>query len=246
LAVAGVCRTGLANPIRERISAEGDLPVIERARFGTVVFLLLLLAACATPRVDLTEPRRMLGTESDVRLDAEIRTDTLTPSQQVTFNYSVTNNRSTPIAMAELIPEASYDPDTRVVTVTIGTEVPGEEFLPRVLMIPPGQRKDFSGAAHVNIAVGGGPSNPFVAKPNGIQLKLNFLGDPGPFEKLIGIPERAVHDPGLAAALFPKWVEGNETLFTNVLPMHWSANGSQDPLDASNAGTAVARRRGRP
>ena len=49
------------------------------------------------------------------------------------------------------------------------------------------------------------------------------------FEKLISIPERAVHDPQLAEQLFPKWVEGNETVFTNTLPMRWVATGEETP-----------------
>ena len=69
---------------------------------------------------------------------------------------------------------------------------------------------------------------------------MNFLGDPSPFEKLIAIPERAVHDPVLAAQLFPKWVEGNETVFTNALPMRWYTV-AEEPTPAT---TPARRRRG--
>jgi hypothetical protein len=55
---------------------------------------------------------------------------------------------------------------------------------------------------------------------------------------LIAIPERAVHDPALAAQLFPKWVEGNETVFTNTLPMRW-VTVTEEPTPA----TAPTRRR---
>ena len=163
----------------------------------------------------------MLGTESDVRLDAEITGDTLTTSVQLPITYIVTNNRPTPIGIAELVPESSYDPDTRLVTVSLGSEVPGEQFLPRLILVSPGEKKSFAVAARISIPMSGGTPSPFVPVPSGIQLKLNFLGDLKPFAQLVGIPERAIQDPKLAADLFPKWVEGNETLVTNVLPMRW-------------------------
>ena len=46
---------------------------------------------------------------------------------------------------------------------------------------------------------------------------------------LVAIPERAVHDPQLAARLFAKWVEGNETVFTNALPMRWVMAAEETP-----------------
>jgi hypothetical protein len=206
---------------------------------------LLVAAGCATPRVDLTEPRRLLGTDDDVRLDASIRTDTLSNSASLPFDYAVTNNRATAIAIAELVPMSSYDPESRVVTVTIGTEVPGEELLPRLSVIPPGQKKEFSSTAHIVIPVGG-PTNPFVPRPNGVQFRLNFLGDTRPFQQLIGINERAVHDPKLAADLFNKWVEGNETLVTNVLPMHWMSRSSADDMTPDGGSGRRPRIPGRP
>ena len=58
-----------------------------------------------------------------------------------------------------------------------------------------------------------------------------------PFEKLIDIPERAVRDPELAKELFPKWVEQNETVVTNALPMRWRTGA------ATSEETAPGRRR---
>ena len=82
--------------------------------------------------------------------------------------------------------------------------------------------------------------------PNALRIRLNFLGDAKPFEKLIGISERAVHDPVLAADLFPKWVEQNESVITNVLPMHWIGTPAHRPQRRSDRTgrreTAVDRR----
>ena len=190
--------------------------------------LFLIVAACASaPLVNMKEPRRIVGTENDVRIDAEIVGDQLSPSVRLPIKYDITNNRATAIAVADLIPDTTYDPETLVLTVTLGSEVPGMEFLPRLVVIGPGQKKSFSVNAAVKVAVPGGPS-PFMHAPQALRLKLNFLTDPKPFEKLIDIPEKVVHDPQLAAEIFPKWVEGNESVYTNTLPMRWMTAGMTD------------------
>ena len=133
--------------------------------------------------------------------------------------------------IADLIPETTYDPETHTVTISIGAEIPGEQFLPRLIPVRPGERKSFATAAHVVIVAN--TASPWVPRPNALRLKVNFLGDPKPFEKLISIPEKAVHDPALAAQLFPKWVEGNESVFTNTLPMRWVMTG-EEPTPAAS------------
>jgi hypothetical protein len=185
--------------------------------------LVLLFAACAsTPKVDMKEPRRLVATENDVRFDVQVKGETLGASTDIPIDYVVTNNRDTAIAIAELIADSAYDSDTQTVTVTLGSEVPGQQFLPRLILIKPGEHKGFSTAARVNVPITElVEENPFHRYPNGLRIRLNFLGDAQPFMKLVGISERVVHDPALANELFPKWVEQNESVITSVLPMHW-------------------------
>jgi hypothetical protein len=208
-------------------------------RFALAGLTLILVSCSTTKPVDMTEARRIVGTESDVRVDAEVYGDHLGPSVTVPLKYDITNHRKTTILIADLIPDAAYDPETHMVTVSIGAEIPGEQFLPRLIPIRPGEKKSFSASAHIVIVAN--TASPWVPRPNALRLKVNFLGDPGPFEKLISIPEKAVRDPALAAQLFPKWVEGNETVFTNVLPMRWVGMGSSD-----EPATDQAPRRRRP
>jgi hypothetical protein len=201
----------------------------------------LLITGCVTTKpVNLKEPRRVVGTENDVRIDAEIDVDRLMPSQTINLRYDISNQRSMPIAIADIFPESSYDSETRTVTIGIGTEVPGEQLLPRLVVIAPGEKKTFIAAARVNILVPAGAS-PFIRHPNALRVKVNFLGDTGPFAKLISIPERAVHDPQLAAELFPKWLEQNESVITGTVPMRWSAG--MEELQPS-VGSRGRRRRG--
>lgn len=192
-------------------------------RLAPVAVLSLLFAAgCASTKVDMKEPRRLVATDNDVRIDAQVRGEMLAPSTQIPIDYDITNNRNSPIAVAELIPESTYDGETQTVTVTLGSEVPGQQFLPRLALIKPGERKSFSALARISLPVTEMVSaSPLHQYPNALRLRLNFLGDAKGFEKLIGISERVVHDPALAAELFPKWVEQNESVITNILPMRW-------------------------
>lgn len=209
---------------------------------------LLLAAACtstsppapaATPgSINMKEPRRMVGTENNVRVDAEIYGEDLVQGSSIAIKYEITNQRSSPILIAELIAQTSYDPETRMVTINIGSEIPGEAYLPRLISIPSGDRRSFKTGAHINIRT---PTNsPWSPKPSALQLRVNFLGDAAPFVKLVDIPERAIRDPKLAAELFPKWVEGNETVTTNSLPMRWQ---NPRPIGGEEAPGQGRRRR---
>jgi len=204
------------------------------------VLLMLTLTGCATntQSVDMNEPRRIVGTENDVRVDAQIFGEKLGASTSIPLKYDVTNDRSEAIAIADLIPEATYDPDTQTVTVSIGAEVPGAELLPRLIAIAPGEKKSFSTVARVNILVARAvtPNSRF---PNALRLKINFLSDTAQFRELIAMPERAMYNPKLADQLFPTWLEKNETVYTNTVPMRWMFEPEADPPTAGRR-----RRRG--
>jgi hypothetical protein len=208
--------------------------------------IVLFAAACnsTTPpapatkpgAIDMKEPRRMVGTENNVRVDAEIFGEDMIQGASIAIKYEITNQRATPILIADLIAQSNYDPDTRTVTIDIGSEIPGEVLLPRLISIPSGERRTFNTGAHISIPIP--PNSPWTPKPRALQLRVNFLGDPAPFAKLVDIPERSVRDKKLADELFPKWVERNETVTTNALPMRW-----QGPRTGGIEDSSPARRR---
>lgn len=185
---------------------------------------LLLTAACASQPVRLTEPRRVVGTENDVRVDAEV-IGGAAASATVGIRYDVTNGRTKSIAIADMVPDVSFDPETVTITVSLGSEVPGATLLPRLIAIPAGEKKSFSTSANLGRA---------AAYPVAIRVKVNFLGDVAPFEKLVDIPEKAVSSPQLADELFPKWVELNEAVFTNAVPVEWSSDPGPPQVDTSS------------
>lgn len=197
------------------------------------VLAVAFLAACAstTPstsksKIDMKEPRRVLGNDAGVRIDAMVYEDELSETTAIPITYEVTNHRKAPILIADLIPASSYDGDTQTVTIDLGSEVPGENFLPRLILIAPEESKTFSTVAHSRITTLPGAS-PWIPRPSLVRLRLNFLTDAKPFQELIGITQKGVYDPKLAADLFPKWVDGNETVLTNPLPMHWRGTSRQ-------------------
>jgi hypothetical protein len=191
----------------------------------------------------MDEPRRVVGTQNAVRFDAELVGEDVQSGGHVPITYVITNQRSEPIAVADLIPETSYDSETQTITVGIGSEVPGTMMLPRLLVIAPGEKKTFTTSARMTMALprrlGDNPTAPVLQ----LRLKLNFLGDTsGAFQTLIGIPEKSIADPKLADALFPLWLERNEVVYTNAVPMRWKT--FQDPSDASRPAPARRRRPG--
>lgn len=202
-------------------------------------------ASNSKPVAEQEEPRRALGTQNDVRIDVAVYSDRLTPNTVVPIRWDITNHRDKTILVADLIPNAMYDPDTRTVTVDLGSEIPGENFLPRLIAVRPEERKTFSGSAHVNIAANPA-SSPWTPKPNGIRVRLNFLDDTTTFAPLIDIKEKAVYDPKLADALFQKWVDNNETVVTNTLPMRWAGGTANEPLTPATDPARAGRGRGRP
>lgn len=200
---------------------------------------LLLAAGCASNTVDMDEPRRIVGTESSIRVDAQVIGESARPGGVIPVTYEITNLRPTAIAIADIIEETQWDAEANTITVNIGSEVPGNELLPRLIEIRPGEKKTFTAAARLrNLAPIrlGDPLKPPPAAS--FRLKVNFLGDTQPFRQLIGIPERAVADPKLADTLFPIWLDKHEVVYTNSIPMRWMP--SQRP---QAEGTGPSRRR---
>src|SRR5215213_1645703 len=132
----------------------------------------LLLAGCASSAVDMNEPRRIVGTEDSVRVDAQVFGDEIRPGAKIPVAYEITNMRSEAIAIAELVPATTYDAETNTFTVNVGSEVPGNELLPRLVEIAPGATQTFRIVASIQpIMPPRSLSNPLP--PAEFRLKVN-------------------------------------------------------------------------
>lgn len=198
-------------------------------RFRHIALLLAIpvIAGCASTG-GTEQELTVVGRENDVRVEARVLAQNLGPNGKVAIEYTLQNLRSAPIAIADLNPMADYDIDSRTITVHLGAEVPGNEFLPRLLRVNSGDTESYSTGARVSLSAAA--SAPRMPRPRYLRLKVHILGDVAPFEKLIGIPERAIHDPDLAATLFPEWVTHRETIETNTVPVEWNPNAGVDPV----------------
>lgn len=216
-------------------------------RLPFLLFAVALASACASSNpINMSEPRRVVGTENAVRVDAEIM-DEMRPGSPLGITYTVTNHRSTAIAVADILPESSWDGETRMVTVSIGSEVPGEVTLPRLVRIGPGETKAFTTAARVTRIIPAKSADPRIENSTLLRLKINFLGDTAPFKQLLDIPEKMVVDQKLADELFPKWLEENEVVYTNAVPVKVTAArpvGTETAIDAPVTAPTRRRRRG--
>jgi hypothetical protein len=212
-------------------------------RKPAVLVASLLLAACASNKVDMSEPRRVVGTESAVRIDAEI-TDELRPGTPIGITYQITNQRPDAIAVADILPESTFDSESGTVTVSIGSEVPGQSTLPRLIRIGPGETKAFSTTASLSRMIPLRSADPRVEPRALLRLKVNFLGDTKPFAELLDITEKMVVDAKRADELFPMWLERNEVVYTNAVPVKVSSTRvfATDPAIDRPAPTRRGRR----
>jgi hypothetical protein len=218
-------------------------------RSHALPLLLLLLAAtgCASVApVNMNATRRVVGTEDSVRVDAEITGEELRTGTPVPITYEVTNQRKERIAIADMVTDSSYDAETNTLTVNVGSEVPGASLLPRLIAIEPGEKKTFSTTARLSSLVIRPTANPNYRPSLALRLKVNFLGDTAGFEDLILMDEKALNDAKRADEVFHVWLERNEAVYTNTVPMRWmgrtpDATTAAPPPDP--AGTSRTRRR---
>lgn len=175
----------------------------------------IAVAASGADPIDMNDPRRALGREDDVRVDATMLQDTVTSGTPISITYRIENLTAMPVAIAPKSPDVSYDPDTLTITVGIGSEIPADGAMPAITMIKPGEKKTFTAAATPMIPPGA-TASPYGASPRYVQLKVSILRDIAPFASI------AVKQP-LSDALFDKWLEGNDTILLNAIPIRYQA-----------------------
>lgn len=180
------------------------------------IALIHAAAASAANAINMDDPRRVVGRENDVRIDAQLVQDTVSPGAPVGVTWQIQNFSAAPVAVADKVAAASYDSDSATITVSIGSEVPQDGKMPHVVLIAPGEKKVFSAGATAIF-------NPNAIKagmnaPRYVQVKVTVLRNLAPFDKLRG-------GQTMSDAQFEQWFESNDTIFLNTVPVRFSPRG---------------------
>jgi hypothetical protein len=205
--------------------------------------VLLVTAAAQAAHVDMKEPRRALGREDDVRVDAQLLQDTISTASPISVTYEVQNLSSGWIAVADKVATTDFDADTRTITLAIGAEVPRDGVLPHLVMIAPGERKTFSAGATAQVAAPNGRS-PFAIVPRYVQITVNFLRDINPFRELIA-RQAATPSPviSLSDRQFDQWLQSNDSVVLNSLPVAWNSGGDRNTMPTADQEAPPSDRR---
>lgn len=171
----------------------------------------------------MNDPRRALGREDNIRIDAQLLQNTISSGSPIGITYQVQNLGNSAVAIADKTTVASYDADSQTITISIGSEVPQNGTMPHVVLINAGEKKVLTTAAtaYVNTP---DQRTPWTVAPRFVQVKVNVLRDLAPFRMLIETQaQRASSAAVLTDEQFDRWLDGNDAIFLNSIPVRWVA-----------------------
>ena len=201
-----------------------------------IAVALLTTATVRAAHVDFNDPRRALGREDNIKVDAEMMQDTLSAGAPIQITYQVENLSESTIAIADKVTAATFDAESQTITMTIGAEIPPADAMPHLTTIAPGQKRAFRAGAAAAIAIVN-TRGPFAHVPRFVQIIVNVMRDVRPFANLIEMQAHSAATPALPNELFDQWVASVSSVELNTLPVRWS--------DRRNTMTAEASRPGR-
>lgn len=206
--------------------------------FLTVVAVTLVGASVATAaHVDFSDPRRALGREGDIRIDAELAQDVVSPNSPLTVTYQIQNLSKATIAIADKIADTDFDLESLTVTLSIGAEIPPGPQMPHLVTINPGEKRVLTSGALLHVAV---PTvrTRWSAVPRFVQVRVTVLRDVTPFATLIEQQMRGNAAVLLPNNMFERWVEGSDSIMLNAIPVYWKGDSIRGTAESSRpAGT---------
>lgn len=195
-------------------------------------------AAAMAAHLDLNDPRRALGREDDIRVDAELTQDSVASGSAVGVTYQIQNLSSSSIAIADKVCDVTYDNDSRTIVMSVGAEVPKDGAMPKVVTIAPGEKKMFAAGAILHV-VTAGTRSPWTAVPQYVQVKVNILRDLTLFRPLIEQQARVTTPISMTDQQFDAWLQSNDTIFLNPIPVHYTGQTPSALGDASQRGAGT-------
>jgi len=182
-----------------------------------------LIATVATAaHVDMKDPRRAVGTDEGVRIDALLSSEFVSARSLIGITYQIQNLSPHTIAIADRVAEASFDSESSTMTLAVGSEVPAAGEMPRLVLIHSGEKKTLSAGAIARWSLRARQ----LARLVFVQIKVNVLRDAAPFAN---VGERQK----LSDEQFDQWLKVNEAITLNAIPVRYSATADRREADAS-------------
>ena len=204
-------------------------------KFVAAVGAAILATTLDAASIDMNDPRRSVGREDDVRVDAQLLTDTVSPGTPIGVTWQIQNFTDSQVAVATRVIDATYDEDSRTITLSIGSEVPQDGNMPAMVVIAPGEKKVFRAAATARVTPSAARGR--NAAPRFVQVKVSILRNLAPFLSLLARQTPTARPERLSDELFEQWFESTDTIFLNTLPVQWNAQSASSSVDAERSGT---------
>ena len=190
------------------------------ANYAAAALAIAISAAADAATINMNDPLRSVGREGDVRIDAQLVTDSVSPGSPVGVTWQIQNFTEKTVAVATRVVSASYDTDSRTITLTIGAEVPQDGNMPAMVLVGPNEKKVFRAAATPTITVAAARAG--GSGPRYVQVKVSILRELDPFLSLIQAQTPTSKPQLLSDELFELWFESTDTIFLNTLPVQWT------------------------
>jgi len=188
--------------------------------FAAVAISVIGAATASGARIDFKDPRRALGREGNIRIEAELAEDTVAANAPIHVTYQIENLSKATVAVADKVLDAGFDLDSRTVTLSIGAEVPPGPNMPHLVTINAGEKRVLTGGTLLHLTVQT-LRTPWTAVPRYVQIKVVLLRDVTPFARLIEQQNRSVGPVPLPDEMFDHWVENSDSVFLNTIPVYW-------------------------
>jgi hypothetical protein len=203
-----------------------------RLLFAVLSAVAIFPLAADAAHIDMADPRRALGREDDIRVDAELNQDSVASGSPISITYQVQNLSKEPVAIADKVCELTYDSDSQTITMSIGTEVPRDGTMPKLVTLAPGEKKTFTVGGVLHVAVSD-VRTPFTRSPRFVRIKVNILRGLAAFRSLIDRQAGSATPIALNDEQFERWLENNDTIFLNEIPVQYNAAPRREMTDAS-------------
>jgi hypothetical protein len=205
--------------------------------FLTAVAVSLFGAGiAAAAHVDFNDPRRALGRDGDIRVDAQLAQDAISANSPITVTYQIENLSKATIAIADKIADTDFDLESLTVTLSIGSEIP-PGTMPHLVTVHPGEKRVLTSGALLHVAVPNVRTR-WAAVPRFVQVKVTVLKDVTAFAGLIEQQNHNAAPIALPNSMFDRWVESSDSILLNAIPVYWKGDNIRGTAESDRpAGT---------